>query len=433
MRIVSVQEYRYVPIATRASSDPPTVTRSEVVALERLQRARGTTWFELGHRSIRATNWVGTVAMGRRLLEVLPKIDLPGSELVQQNLHLMLAASGLLPVDEADVAPLTRSGQPLLPIYLAVYVRRLAREWQRGALRRYALREESSTFLRGKLLVGRQIRENAMHPERFLCTRDEFSEDNAASRILKGALKICREQEFATAVARSAAALLAEFDQVGDCVPSDLADATPLERQHQRYRPLLDMARLILSEESPGARAGGERAFALMFDMNVVFESFVAAELARALAMRFPTLRVVPQASDRWLLKRLDGAKTRGAFRLRPDIAVWSGRAALCVLDTKWKRLDPSKRHHGVREADVYQAYAYANEYVVPRTILLYPRTSETSERIAEYELDRMPKAAEDRPPALCIRTLNVARRLCDRTEREQLRSELRTLIDGTS
>ena len=50
-------------------------------------------------------------------------------------------------------------------------------------------------------------------------------------------------------------------------------------------------------------------------------------------------------------------------FLLRPDVAVRHGRHFAILIDTKWKLLDPAKPHEGVRQSDMYQAYAYAREF----------------------------------------------------------------------
>ena len=47
----------------------------------------------------------------------------------------------------------------------------------------------------------------------------------------------------------------------------------------------------------------------------------------------------------------------------------------LIVLDTKYKRLDPTQRRLGVDQGDVYQMLAYAQRLDCPRLLLLYPQT----------------------------------------------------------
>ena len=69
-------------------------------------------------------------------------------------------------------------------------------------------------------------------------------------------------------------------------------------------------------------------------------------------------------------LPRQRGGAMRRCGTLRPDIVVDDD----IVIDTKWKRLNPSLPRLGVSESDVYQLLAYSQAYRARRLVLLYPR-----------------------------------------------------------
>lgn len=58
----------------------------------------------------------------------------------------------------------------------------------------------------------------------------------------------------------------------------------------------------------------------------------------------------------------------KGWFNLQPDLAVKHGHDFLCILDTKWKMLDENasdrKNKCGLSQADFYQLFAYAKQYL---------------------------------------------------------------------
>jgi len=69
---------------------------------------------------------VGVVAIGGRLIEVVPKIDRQNEMEARENLHLMIAAAGLVPASRADVARLAQKNKPLIAAYMWLYMERLA-------------------------------------------------------------------------------------------------------------------------------------------------------------------------------------------------------------------------------------------------------------------------------------------------------------------
>ena len=111
--------------------------------------------------------------------------------------------------------------------------------------------------------------------------------------------------------------------------------------------------------------------YALLFEMNVLFEEYVTRLLARALSGT--GLRVTGQGGHRDCL--FEG-KT-GRFRTRPDVIVRRGNRIALIIDTKWKRIagtdDPKQ---GVTQADVYQLLAYGRIYDCSDVVLLYPHHS---------------------------------------------------------
>jgi 5-methylcytosine-specific restriction enzyme subunit McrC len=113
---------------------------------------------------------------------------------------------------------------------------------------------------------------------------------------------------------------------------------------------------------------GSGLGFALLFDMNELFESYVGA-LARKVFGR-AGLKVTLQGPKLHLAQHANGA---AAFELRPDIVVSNGSGVEFIIDTKWKRLETAAHREGVGSADVYQMHAYATQYGAPDVVLLYP------------------------------------------------------------
>lgn len=382
--MIILREHERIPVGDTWDSTRRTIGQQELNMLLHHQEQNGIILFEPGYRCIKASSWVGTLGLGKHCLDIIPKIDDTTGPLdekqARKNLLWMASRAGLIPIADADIAPLANSPRTLLEAFLLLYVQKLSQEWQRGPIREYISEEENRSFLRGKLLFAEQLRHNLIQKHRFYTRTDEFVMDNPLSALLKAALRRCTLQSFSINVAREAKRLLLEFVDVKDreFTPFDM-EHVQVNRQHQRFELLLRLAKMILCTSSPGQSGQGAPIYSLMFDMNVVFEKFVASELQIALAGS--GLAVRAQLSGRSLLRKSGKPK----FQLKPDIGVFDGKDLVGLIDTKWKRLDPQKTHFGVSQADMYQMYAYGKEYSSPLTILLYPRWGSLTKKIAEY------------------------------------------------
>ena len=401
------------------------VSRTELALIDRFQRNSGKTMFEVNYRGLKATNWVGMLGLNCRCIEVIPKIDTANDNATRENLHYMISRAGLIPVTPADLAHMSKAGKPLLIAYMEIFVDQLAKEWRRGPIRRYVYQEDNRPYLKGKLLLQYQLRNNYIHKERFYTACDEFTEDNSISRLLKAALGKCREQTFSSAVAAKARSLLPEFDSVIDVYPPFINfQAIKLDRQTIRFEPLVNLAKLILNEISPSPGQDGNKVYSLMFDMNEVFERFIANELTSALRGSEYSMRY--QVNGKTLLEK----EGKGKFNLIPDMGIYLDNKLVCLIDTKWKRLDLTRSHAHVSQADMYQMYAYGKEYKSPRTILLYPRLDNLPEVIANYkhhtEIDD-----GDLPYEIIVASIDISKPMHLHANRKNLMSALKSLTIG--
>jgi 5-methylcytosine-specific restriction enzyme subunit McrC len=108
---------------------------------------------------------------------------------------------------------------------------------------------------------------------------------------------------------------------------------------------------------------------ALLFEMNALFEQYVARLVTRALAGS--GYRVSAQGGHRDCLFEAD----TGRFRTKPDLIIWHGEHPVLVVDTKWKRMAPriDDPKQGISQTDVYQLMAYSQLYGCRDVMLLYP------------------------------------------------------------
>ncbi|HLV02559.1 MAG TPA: hypothetical protein VKZ59_14910, partial [Acidobacteriota bacterium] len=362
--------------------------------------------FDVGQRKLTATQWVGCLGIGKYTLEVVPKIDRADASLsdlqTRQNLLFMVARAKRIAITEADIVLLANSGQPLISAFLELYIKQLSFEWRRGAIRQYVHLDRNRAVLKGKLLFSDQIKRNFIHRERFYTTCDEFIPNNRIAQLLKAALRKCHVPFLRVATEQRIKHLLAEFDEVEDRdFTFEEMKNIRVDRSLERYRTLVTLAKFILQEVSPSTDLDPtDGVYSFMFDMNQIFEGFIAAELRSAFLDTGFNVR--SQFASQSLLLR----EGRRKFYLKPDLGVFLKSKPICLLDTKWKRLDRSKPNDNVSHADMYQMYAYGKEYDCPRVVLLYPRHGTLPLSVAEYI---HPEKGTEPPRVVVVGTVDIS------------------------
>lgn len=119
---------------------------------------------------------------------------------------------------------------------------------------------------------------------------------------------------------------------------------------------------------------GGDKAFALLFDMNKLFESFVAWHLKKYITNKKCEYEIKSQDKSRYLLE-ID--KERNKFQIKPDIVcrnIKDNKQTLFIADTKWKILNFSRDDCGISQGDLYQMFAYLAKYECENGFLIYPQ-----------------------------------------------------------
>jgi 5-methylcytosine-specific restriction enzyme subunit McrC len=401
-------------------------------AFDRVDRETRDRIFEWSDGYARTTQWVGVVQVPGVQIEILPKVDAlagsAGSEEAQfetrRNLLYMLSVSGDVPVRDRDIARLALRQAPLSETLASIFADRLRGELLLGPERAYHAQEANLRSFKGKLLIARQALRNAAHRERFYCRYDEFSEDTPMNRIFRASCRALLEVTRTPATQDALRHCLLLLDGVAD-VEIQEADfgRIALNRQTERFEDILRFCRLLFSGHTPTIEAGGTRTFSLLFDMNKVFERFVAAFLRRYVVPRLSDVTVFPQAAHH--KRHLMESAGAGVLRLEPDVLVESPGGRL-IIDTKWKLLAPGKRGRGgVADADLYQLYAYTRRYGCKRSVLLYPFMAGLEPR----EFGVLDANGVLSGECVSVRHVHLHRNLHQEAERRALTQELEAIL----
>lgn len=329
---------------------------------------------------ITARNYVGMIAMADgTVVEILPKIAGDGiSESDARRIFLeMLKTLKDITFKDFNISRLHTERLSLLEIFIKMFLDEVSVLTRQGLKAAYTPVEGNECFYKGKLLASQNIKYNLVSRERFFVRYDEFNINRPENRLIKSTLGFLFKATADSRNRQNAARLLTFFDGVEYSKNYD-ADFSKcfVDRSMNHYHKVLSWCRVFLRGNSFTAFAGSKVALALLFPMEKVFESFVAAKFRRHLGCSV-NLRTQDMKYS------LFDSPTR-AFALRPDLVLeFDGNTV--VMDTKWKLLSDQSRNSGISQSDMYQMYAYSKKYEADSIVLLYPRSDAVSRNHIRY------------------------------------------------
>lgn len=318
---------------------------------------------------ITARNYVGLITMADgTTIEILPKIagdDVAVADIKKIFLEMLKTLKDVT-FKDFNASHLHTDHLSLLEIFIKMFLDEVAILTKQGLKAAYTSTEANERFYKGKLVASQNIKHNLMNKERFFIRYDEFSINRPENRLIKSTLRFLLKTARDSRNRQSALRLLAFFEgaEYSASVDADFSKCI-IDRSMNHYNKVLSWCRVFLCGNSFTAFAGSKVAFALLFPMEKVFESFVAAKFRKHLKNGI-NIRV---QDNRYSL--FD--RPTKAFNLRPDIVLDDGNKTV-VMDTKWKLLSETKRNYGISQSDMYQGYAYSKKYDAKKIILLYPQ-----------------------------------------------------------
>lgn len=357
--------------------------------------------------SLRLDNFVGVVQTpcGTRI-EILPKhVDhARDADWSRALLKKMILSALKLQTRDVGQATIELLKSPLSEWVMQQFLQQLDRLVKRGLRFDYLRVQEEQRFLRGRLHVDKQIRQQPGRSHLFQIEHDVFLPDRPENRLLRIALdRVCcaAQTQENWRLAHELAIRLAEVPP-SRRIAADF-QAWRNDRLMSHYQPVRPWCELVLGEHMPTALKGVSPGISLLFPMEKLFQEHVAGALAVAL---LPGASLTRQVATRHLCEH----EGKGFFRLQPDLVVEQGELRW-VLDTKWKLVngvrassDSGYFGYGLSQADFYQLFAYGHKYQAGAgdVFLIYPRTKALpaalppfhfSERltlwVVPYDLDR--------------------------------------------
>jgi 5-methylcytosine-specific restriction enzyme subunit McrC len=339
-----------------------------------------------GQEQLRVQNFVGVVRLDDGAqIEVLPKLSKHLNRASARKLLVKMLVELIdSPFFEGTAADLEAHDMPIFELVLRCYLEQVTTIVRKGIARTYVTQQDNLVFLRGKLQLTEHIRRNSYNATRAYCEFDEYEADRPINRLIKGALLIVSKLSRDATNQQRCRELLFWFDGV----PATVDPRTDLQRMRrdrlvQHYAPAMPLCKLILFGLNPLTQQGENQVISILFPMETVFESYVAAKLPSQLG----GWKVSTQATGKALV---DDHLNRRMFNLKPDLK-FSKAHCRVIGDTKWKLINQANRSekYGISQSDIYQLYGYTKKYLNQQqkkeVLLIYPASEKFTEPLAPF------------------------------------------------
>lgn len=309
---------------------------------------------------VKFKQYVGVLQVDDLTIEILPKADRGCADTDWKSVLLfMLCKVHRLNVTSESYSSQKLRSSTILDFFIIRFLNEVESILHQGLVKAYSAKSETVTALKGRLLFSEQIRKNLVHKERFSVKHTVYDRSHIMNRIIRQTL-ICISSSSINIFHRQRAnKYLASFPELqGVKVEEKLFANLQYDRKTQRYKEVMSLCELLLFNNMPDLFYGHANTFAMLFDMNRLWEEFV-----------YITLR-------KYLPKQLSvGSQVRKRFwqskSIKPDIVIRDIATPdrIFVLDTKWKQpvgLNPS-------DADLHQMYVYYKYFNAYKVALIYP------------------------------------------------------------
>lgn len=321
-------------------------------------------YYDLCSDGIKLQQYVGILVVGNLVIEILPKTDQQnpqaGDTRWRKALLEMLCISGIIHPELHATAAQTVDEHGLFYALVSQFFLQLEVLLREGLVKKYRSDQGNIPVYKGRILFARHVALNLTKVDRWYSDHMIYDCNHAVNGIIRLALDILGAS-CPSILRRRLHYLRMEFQDIRPFEPDQkFMDKLHYDRRTERYRSIIDLAWLMIRNLSPNLATGKKLVFALLFNMNVLFETTVYNLLAREISRSDGAVRIN---------KKQTAAFWKNCY-LVPDI-ILEDDAQRIIIDTKWKIVGDGR----VGEDDLRQVFTYGVYFGASHVILLYPQS----------------------------------------------------------
>ena len=324
-------------------------------------------YYTLINKGVKFRHYVGVLCVNDLTIEILPKTDRDNRDEAYWRRSLLHMLSKVYKLDvkaPSDALQKTKTNSPILDVFIKRFLDEVDSLLNRGLVKCYHKEEDNRKALKGKLLIGEQLRRNFIHKERFFVRYNTYDFEHIMNCLLRQAIEVAAMATQNVYLRGRAISTLFNFPELKEVtVTPELFENLIFDRKTEDYRMAIKLAKLLLTNSVPNRVGKGDRILALMFDMNKLWEEYVYIMLRRYLEdfeVRSQEFKHFWQQED-------------GTYKtIRPDIVIRKDNQVVAILDTKWKCPDKAPS-----DGDLHQMYVYSKLFDTSKVGLVYPSIEE--------------------------------------------------------
>jgi len=326
---------------------------------------------------LRAYNYVGVIQSSGMRIQILPKLYKKGVSMdgarnqSLKNLNYMLSFTRKLKLPETSQSVFHPYHDDFLEIYISIFLNKLEEILRMIIFRQYIELDDNLSFIRGKILISQHIKENIIknNPGKIYCEYDELTEDNLINQTIKYTLRLLKVISRSNSNIDKINQLLFTLAEISDrkIKPED-EERIYFNKINESFKPIIVKCFLFINDFSIDLKAGSTNYGAILFDMNELFEEFVANFIIKNKEMLgMKEYNIEPQ-------KKLESLDDGNRVSIKPDLVFSNDNKYIIILDSKYKILDTAKKNNNISNSDIYQMLAYGLRGNCSKIVLLYPR-----------------------------------------------------------
>lgn len=398
--------------------------------------------FTLYRDVIKAKQYVGFSAIDDKLIQVLPKIYRENEDIHENSMERkasdaievflkMISKAYDIEIKSQDIKALAREDirlkGKLHEVLIYLFLKNLKDEIEKGVYHEYITYRGEESFLKGKLLLSKQLRKLPYEMNTFAVEYHMFSEDNLLNQVFKLAIYLSNQ----TSKWRRNRELSSYLSMIFDTIFSKSLSLSDMENIHftrlnKRFKLCYNMARIILQGLY---HLVSKEIYGFFIDMNQLFEKFICQIIKKELLK----YSVSCQENLGTIIKR---GLSNKEYRARPDYSIKSdNRNLLIVMDAKYKNLEEEsdgEKLAGLQMSDIYQMYAYS-KLLENRSnkkpgviVLIYPMSKYFNKQLRSSKTKEITFFDESR---IIVTTYNLDTLLSDETDKKFI-NHLREILE---
>ncbi|SKB51701.1 McrC family protein [Malaciobacter marinus] len=301
-------------------------------------------YFKEDWGDVKTKQYCGILSFEKDDYYLLPKISNDENTNLDIFIYMLMYVYDIKLSNEQIASCKNEKSETLLEVLVQMFVQNLLDELKKGIYKEYVTHEDNLKTLKGKYLINENLKYNFVKTKIY-CEYDEFSENNTLNQFflytIKNLQKFVKNKKY-----------LKQCELIFDEVESFSFDVDLLNihftRVNKRFEKSYYLALLLLKRLIP-LYSKGKNSFAFLFDMNVLFEKFIA--------------KAIKSIDDS---AKIQNQNSFGNLLLKPDIILKNQ-----IIDTKYKRI---KSLEDLKQSDKLQAFAYGINYGLKNAVLLYPK-----------------------------------------------------------